>query len=102
VITVTMGGMVTGMEGMARISQLRSLGMVHRVMAAMPVGMASSAQVSALPCFSSVCLVLSSWVIFMQSKIVAAGRRKRDVADMADFWWFMDHLGPIMINGKYC
>ena len=45
-------------------------------------------------------IVLMGYILW--SKIVAAGRRKRDVADMADFWWFMDHLGPIMINGRYC
>ena len=71
-ITVTMGGMVTGMEGMARISLLRNLvmGMGHRVMAAMPVGMANSARVSALPCFSSACLVLPSWVIFSGQRLL--------------------------------
>ena len=45
-------------------------------------------------------IVLMGYILW--SKIVAAGRRKRDVADMADFWCFLDNLGPIMINGKYC
>jgi hypothetical protein len=45
-------------------------------------------------------IVLMGYILW--SKIVAAGRRKRDVADMADYWWFIDNLGPVMINGKYC
>ena len=34
------------------------------------------------------------------SKIVAAGRRKRDVAGIDDFWWFVENLGPILMNGN--
>ena len=34
------------------------------------------------------------------SKIVAAGRRKRDVAEIADFWWLTENFLPILINGK--
>ena len=34
------------------------------------------------------------------SKIVAAGRRKRDVADIADFWWLTENFLPILINGN--
>ena len=34
------------------------------------------------------------------SKIVAAGRRKRDLADMTDYWWVADNVLPILINGN--
>ena len=34
------------------------------------------------------------------SKIVAAGRRKRDLADMTDYWWVTDNILPILINGN--
>ena len=34
------------------------------------------------------------------SKIVAAGRRKRDVAEMSDFWWILENSLPLLINGK--
>ena len=35
------------------------------------------------------------------SKIVAAGRRKRDVTEMADFWRILEHSVPLVINGKH-
>ena len=34
------------------------------------------------------------------SKIVAAGRKKRDVTDMDDYWWFVDNFSSLLINGK--
>ena len=33
------------------------------------------------------------------SKIVASGRRKRNVAGIEDFWWFVENFGPILMNG---
>ena len=43
-------------------------------------------------------IALMGYILY--SKIVAAGRRKRDVAEIADFWWFADNFLPILINGK--
>jgi len=42
-------------------------------------------------------IVLMGWILY--TKIVAAGRRKRDLADLSDFSWLVDNFVPLLING---